>query len=263
MSDVVENAPIVVSPKTTLSASEVKTQVQLIQKVMSEVMKDGVHYGKVQGCGDRKVLLKAGADKIAMTFRLAPSYDVIKIDLENGHREYEVRCIITNAVSGVFLGQGVGSCSTMEKKYRWRKDVKGDKIENPDIADVYNTVLKMAKKRAGVDAILTVTAASDVFDQDLDDMDPEDISEERPPVKKPERTAPAPTNAQSGKTQFISEAQQRRLFAISKAAGVTEDILKDYLLVEYSISSTSEIPWKLYDKICNWVQGGNDAGAQG
>ena len=57
---------------------------------------------------------------------------------------------------GGMLGQGVGSASTMEKKYRYRT-VNGKKVENEDIADVYNTVLKMAKKRAHIDATLTVT----------------------------------------------------------------------------------------------------------
>ena len=43
------------------------------------------------------------------------------------------------------------------------------RVENEDIADVYNTVLKMAKKRAHIDAMLTATAASDIFTQDLDE----------------------------------------------------------------------------------------------
>ena len=42
-------------------------------------------------------------------------------------------------------------------------------MENPDLADVYNTVLKIAKKRAHVDASLTATAASDIFTQDMED----------------------------------------------------------------------------------------------
>lgn len=44
------------------------------------------------------------------------------------------------------------------------------RIENPDPADAYNTVLKMAKKRAHVDAILTAVGASDILTQDLDDL---------------------------------------------------------------------------------------------
>lgn len=43
--------------------------------------------------------------------------------------------------------------------------------ENQDPADQYNTVLKMAKKRALVDAVLTATAASDIFAQDLEDLE--------------------------------------------------------------------------------------------
>ena len=52
--------------------------------------------------------------------------------------------------------------------WRWVKYKSGDKQENPDIADVYNTVLKMAKKRAHIDAILTATGASDIFTQDYE-----------------------------------------------------------------------------------------------
>ncbi len=44
------------------------------------------------------------------------------------------------------------------------------KIENPDMADQYNTVLKMAQKRAYVGAMLAATAASDIFTQDVEDM---------------------------------------------------------------------------------------------
>jgi hypothetical protein len=41
------------------------------------------------------------------------------------------------------------------------------KIEYDNPADFFNTVLKMAKKRAHTDAVLTVTATSDIFAQDI------------------------------------------------------------------------------------------------
>lgn len=44
------------------------------------------------------------------------------------------------------------------------------RIENEDLADQYNTVLKMSKKRALVDAIKTNTAASFLFTQDIEDF---------------------------------------------------------------------------------------------
>ena len=40
-------------------------------------------------------------------------------------------------------------------------------IENPDLPDTWNAVDKMAKKRAYVDAVLSVTGASAIFTQDL------------------------------------------------------------------------------------------------
>ena len=44
------------------------------------------------------------------------------------------------------------------------------RVENDDLADIYNTVLKMAVKRAHVAAILVSTGASDIFTQDLEDL---------------------------------------------------------------------------------------------
>jgi hypothetical protein len=46
------------------------------------------------------------------------------------------------------------------------------KVPNPNIADTYNTVLKMAQKRALIAAVLNATAASEVFTQDVEDFRP-------------------------------------------------------------------------------------------
>jgi len=45
-------------------------------------------------------------------------------------------------------------------------------IENPDPYDLENTLVKMAKKRAHIDAALTGTASSDLFTQDLEEQGP-------------------------------------------------------------------------------------------
>jgi hypothetical protein len=47
------------------------------------------------------------------------------------------------------------------------------KVENPDVADVANTILKMAKKRAHVDAAIALARCSDMFTQDVEDVEPE------------------------------------------------------------------------------------------
>jgi len=43
-------------------------------------------------------------------------------------------------------------------------------VKNPDVAELTNTILKMAQKRALVAAVLIATNASDYFTQDLDDF---------------------------------------------------------------------------------------------
>ena len=217
-----ENAPAVVEEERSIA--DVAKQVGKIQELMRSVMHSGEHYGVIPGTGDKPSLLKPGAEKLCFVFRLAPEYVVDVKELAGGHREYSVRTILRNMATGNKVGEGVGSCSTMESKYRYRnasdyevtdqpipkdskehkaeyrkqgfgmKKVDGEwvwvryksdgKVENPDIADVYNTVLKMAKKRSLVDATITACAASDIFTQDVEDM-----VEPEPPMR---RADPAP-----------------------------------------------------------------------
>lgn len=44
------------------------------------------------------------------------------------------------------------------------------KAENPDVADAANTILKMAKKRSQVDAVISLARCSDMFTQDVEDF---------------------------------------------------------------------------------------------
>lgn len=143
------------------SVTDIIKQQNTILDVMKTAMKEGTHYGKIPGCGPKKVLLKAGAEKLCLMFRLAPSFDIFLTESENGHREYRVTCHLRHIVSNQQMGDGIGSCTTLESKYKFSR-------HNP--ADSYNTVLKMAKKRALVDAVLNTTAASDSFTQDLEDI---------------------------------------------------------------------------------------------
>ena len=76
----------------------------------------------------------------------------------NDHREYRIKCRLTK--KGEHKGEGYGLCSTKEAKYK-------SKIDN--IADLYNTVLKMAEKRSLVDAVLKVGGISDMFTQDIEE----------------------------------------------------------------------------------------------
>ena len=62
-------------------------------------------------------------------------------------------------------------------------------IDNPDPHDLGNTIVKMSKKRALIDATLTATASSDLFTQDMDEMDQAEQAALRAPRQQ---SAPAP-----------------------------------------------------------------------
>lgn len=55
----------------------------------------------------------------------------------------------------------------------------------------------------------------------------------------------------------ISDKQRKRLFAISKGAGKTNEQVKDFLLNNYKIESTSDILVKDYEAICEWAEKGD------
>lgn len=177
------------------TALDIRAQVNRIQEVMKEIMIKGTHYGTVPGCGDKPTLLKAGAEKLMMTFRLAADPEIE--DLSDAYtRRYRIKTRVTSQATGQFLGTGVGECASDEEKYAWREAVCQEEYDATDPSlrrekwkrnqktptlqvhtnpsDVANTILKMCKKRSLVDAILTVTAASDIFTQDIEEM-PEEI----------------------------------------------------------------------------------------
>lgn len=198
------------------SVAQMVAQRETIENLMIKVMKKDEHYGVIPGCSKKNVLLKPGAEKICYYFGLAPTYHISEIELPGSHREYRITCTLTHRPTGKEVGQGIGSCSTMESKWRFRKArrkcpncgaegtiIKGKeeygggwicwkstggcaakfkiddelitsqqigRVEHDNPADYYNTCFKVGKKRAFVDGTLCVTAASDLFAQDIEDM---------------------------------------------------------------------------------------------
>lgn len=70
-------------------------------------------------------------------------------------------------------------------------------IENPDLPDLWNTVDKMASKRARIDAVLAVTGASALFTQDVADSDePTGDPDPVPPANTSRRTETGATEDQ-------------------------------------------------------------------
>lgn len=241
----------------------------IIQHVMKAIMKGpsakaplGIHYGVIPGT-PKPTLYKAGSEIILSTFRISVEPIVEDLSTEDCIR-YRVKAI-GRLPDGTIVGYGTGECSTDEEKYRWKKPACDTEFnETPPTrrrlkwgrgsngkadysiqqirtnpADLANTVLKMAKKRAQIDLTLTATGASDVFDQDLEDLQGyTDMTGDRPATGnngggKPEVSEPGATGDQGGGQ---SQGEKRTYAAGDKVkpggAKLVRDILAEHKVTE-------------------------------
>lgn len=166
-------------------------KINTFQAVIQKNLRKDHDYGIIAGAGTKPTLLKPGGEKICMMFGLNPEYDFLEKteDYKDNFFAYNIRCTLYR--NGNPVSQGVGNCNSKESKYAYinvyelpegfdesmvfeKKTSKYGKIQykipNPKIADLVNTILKMAKKRAFIDAVLQVASLSDVFTQDIEDM---------------------------------------------------------------------------------------------
>ncbi len=129
------------------------------QAIVQSTLKAGHDYGIIPGT-DKPSLLKPGSEKINMMMGITSEYSIMdKVeDYEKGFFAYNVKCILSK--NGYKITEGVGNCNSREKKYA-----------SQDAYSITNTILKMAKKRAYIDATLSVASLSDIFTQDIDDPD--------------------------------------------------------------------------------------------
>jgi hypothetical protein len=179
------------------------------QQIVHANMVAKLDYGIIPGTGNKPTLLKPGAEKIVKLLGLSDDYEIVDRteDWTRGFFRYLIKCKLATFGTCAFVAAGVGECNSMESKYRWRwvfqsqlpSNLQGDtgkvdrdklpyrtitvnkgkpnaydtkqyRTDNDDIYSQVNTLLKMAKKRALVDAALSAGRLSDVFTQDIEDM---------------------------------------------------------------------------------------------
>lgn len=207
--------------------AQASKQLALLQQFVRQVMVKGVDYGEIPGV-DRPTLLKPGAEKLLEVYGYVPRIkDIRRVeDWERPFFQYEVTVQLVSKRTGEIVGEGVGSCNSLEAKYayRWvwpdqvptgldkqqliKREFTGRdgsrkytkyRIENEDIYSQVNTLLKMAKKRALIDATLSVTRSSGIFTQDVEDLVDTDAAEEEDGPGSPDGNTRAPTGRLPGR----------------------------------------------------------------
>ncbi|HXI18790.1 MAG TPA: hypothetical protein VNM48_20690, partial [Chloroflexota bacterium] len=148
---------------------------------------EGEDYGIIPGTSPKPALFKPGADKLCLFYGLSTRIEVTHRieDWDKGFLAYEVRVSLINRRNGVLEAEGIGSCNSRERKYK-----------NQDAANVANTLLKMAEKRAKVSATISATRVSSIFSGDAEESDAGE-SAPRQSAPRPASSAPAPASSSS------------------------------------------------------------------
>ena len=182
----------------SVSQTNPEQYVRQLNHLYLHLLQKDTDYGVIPGTY-KPTLYKAGGELLALHLRLTTS----STDTTEYREVFGIPVIISRVQTDVFfkgekIGDGRGSCSSAETKYafRWVPEKKlpkgidkdslyseegqyGRRYKVPstvyEVFDVANTILKIAEKRAFVDAILKVTGASRIFTQDLEDINREDV----------------------------------------------------------------------------------------
>lgn len=193
-------------------------------------LKRDVDFGVVPGTKSPS-LYKSGAEKICMAYGLLQQFD-IESKIENPEKPlfyYLVRCRLVKVVNGIeyVFSSGYGSGNTSEKR---------NGRSSP--FDAANATLKMAEKRALVDAALHISGLSDAFTQDMEN---ETFMQKADLIVK--ETPESPITAQ----------QIKRLFAVAGDVGLTQAEAKK-VLADMGYASTKAVLQKDYNAVIDSIQ---------
>jgi len=120
---------IVTQPHAIMPVMDVRQAVarrNAIVQFVREIMQPNVHYGKVPGT-DKETLLKPGAEMLTTFFGLSPHFLTEEkvqdwTGIDHGGEPFfyfQYRCQLCRG--DLSVGEGIGSCNSWEKKYRYRK----------------------------------------------------------------------------------------------------------------------------------------------
>lgn len=212
-----DEQPVSVVPTFAVTLVEAKERIRMLQEFVRDMMVPGLDYGVIPGC-PKPSLLKPGAEKLCDIFGFSKQIEVISRleDYTAGTFAYEVKATLISKRTGFIEAEGVGCCNSKERKYRTQ-----------DPFSIANTILKMAKKRALVDAVLSATRSSGLFTQDMEDIAPE---------------SPRGEITETG--ELATPAQLKKIYALSKEVGIPNESAKQLMSTLFQIESSTNLTKK-------------------
>lgn len=217
-----ETKPVTTSGARGLTVEEAKLFDDEMNRFIDTVLIAGVDFGIIPNC-KKPTLLKSGAEKILNYLGLIARTEVTNRveDYNVGFFSYETKVYLID-YNGVVKGEGIGITNTREGKYAKSNGYA-----------VQNTVLKMAKKRALVDAALNVGNLSARFTQDVEDMniEPDNAGGKNPEELKQPTKPPRPA----------TKKQLEYLQKLMHQHGNTPETMNKYVKQTYGIDDYTKI----------------------
>ncbi len=127
-----------------------------LREWMQSMLQEGVDYGRIPGCGPKPSLFKPGAEKVCQRFHFQPRFarDTEACEMFANRPDLVcLRCELVCRDTGEIVGEGRGA-ARLDERRGWTE----------------NNCLKIAEKRAQIDAVLRTVGLSEVFTQDVEDM---------------------------------------------------------------------------------------------
>ena len=211
-------------PEFAITMNEARERINMLQSFVKEMMIPKIDYGFIPNC-DKPALFKSGAEKLCDIFGFSKQIEILNRveDWDKGLFHYEVKTILINKRTGMIEAEGVGSCNSKERKY-----IKQDSYS------IINTILKMAKKRAFVDAVLSATRSSGIFTQDIEELSDNEALEAK--VNKTYIKG-ANKNEQQDKVKAIpiSKEQQTQIVLTINKNKIPVDYAKEIMKERYKV----------------------------
>lgn len=225
---------IQVVPEFAITFNEAKNRLAMLQTFVKELMIPGIDYGLIPGCA-KPSLFKSGAEKLCDIYGFAKHVEITNRfeDWEKGFVNYEVKSTLINKRTGLVEAEGVGCCNSRERKYC-----------KQDGFNISNTIMKMAKKRAIVDAVLSATRSSGIFSQDLEDLKGDKAS-------TPLRVLPS-QSIQPDK--LVTQKQLTDIFTLIKSQQIPIDRAKSLMVERYKFDESRKLSSSMADDFLDYLR---------
>ena len=224
-----ETEPVAASGARGLTVEEAKTFNDEMSRFIETVLVAGTDYGVIPHCS-KPTLLKSGAEKILNYLGLIARTEIVNRveDYNVGFFSYECKVFLID-YNGDVKGEGIGITNTREGRY----------AKSSGYA-VQNTVLKMAKKRALVDAALNVGNLSARFTQDMEDLKDLNLEPDNKVGKNPEDLKPK-NGKPIAKDKPATKKQLTLLEKLMKESNSSEAAMNRYVQKNYGIDDYRKI----------------------